>query len=65
MAVDSNGDILRHDDDFRIVVENSPAASGFADHWAGCCVDNEVGAAGSTGKGEENIKISAGTPSSK
>jgi N4-(beta-N-acetylglucosaminyl)-L-asparaginase len=25
---------------------------------AGCCVDNEVGAAGSTGKGEENIKIS-------
>src|SRR5882757_4123579 len=28
---------------------------------AGCCVDNEVGAAGSTGKGEENIKIS-GSP---
>src|ERR1700730_9272258 len=27
---------------------------------AGCCVDNEVGAAGSTGKGEENIKISGG-----
>src|SRR5437879_8694898 len=24
---------------------------------AGCCVDREVGAAGSTGKGEENIKI--------
>jgi N4-(beta-N-acetylglucosaminyl)-L-asparaginase len=27
---------------------------------AGCCVDNEVGAAGSTGKGEENIKITGG-----
>src|SRR5258707_5831957 len=27
---------------------------------AGCCVDNEVGAAGSKGKGEENIKISGG-----
>jgi N4-(beta-N-acetylglucosaminyl)-L-asparaginase len=27
---------------------------------AGCSVDNEVGAAGSTGKGEENIKISGG-----
>jgi N4-(beta-N-acetylglucosaminyl)-L-asparaginase len=27
---------------------------------AGCCVDNEVGAAGSTGKGEENIKVSGG-----
>jgi N4-(beta-N-acetylglucosaminyl)-L-asparaginase len=27
---------------------------------AGCFVDNEVGAAGSTGKGEENIKISGG-----
>lgn len=27
---------------------------------AGCCVDNDVGAAGSTGKGEENIKISGG-----
>jgi N4-(beta-N-acetylglucosaminyl)-L-asparaginase len=27
---------------------------------AGCCLDNEVGAAGSTGKGEENIKISGG-----
>src|ERR1700688_2608795 len=27
---------------------------------AGCCVDNEVGAAGSTGKGEENIKICRG-----
>ncbi len=27
---------------------------------AGCCVDNEVGAAGSTGKGEEDIKICGG-----
>jgi N4-(beta-N-acetylglucosaminyl)-L-asparaginase len=27
---------------------------------AGCCADNEIGAAGSTGKGEENIKISGG-----
>src|SRR6202790_3602822 len=27
---------------------------------AGCCVDNAGGAAGSTGKGEENIKISGG-----
>jgi N4-(beta-N-acetylglucosaminyl)-L-asparaginase len=27
---------------------------------AGCCVDNEIGAAGSIGKGEENIKISGG-----
>jgi N4-(beta-N-acetylglucosaminyl)-L-asparaginase len=27
---------------------------------AGCFVDNEVGAAGSTGKGEENIKIAGG-----
>jgi len=27
---------------------------------AGCYVDNEVGAAGSTGKGEENIKIAGG-----
>ena len=27
---------------------------------AGCFVDNEVGAAGSTGKGEENIKVSGG-----
>jgi N4-(beta-N-acetylglucosaminyl)-L-asparaginase len=27
---------------------------------AGCFVDNEVGAAGATGKGEENIKIAGG-----
>jgi N4-(beta-N-acetylglucosaminyl)-L-asparaginase len=27
---------------------------------AGCCCDNDVGAAGSTGKGEENIKVSGG-----
>jgi N4-(beta-N-acetylglucosaminyl)-L-asparaginase len=27
---------------------------------AGCCVDNDIGAAGSTGKGEENIKVSGG-----
>ena len=27
---------------------------------AGCYVDNEVGAAGSTGKGEENIKVAGG-----
>src|SRR5205807_2163589 len=27
---------------------------------AGCCADNDVGAAGSTGKGEENIKVSGG-----
>ena len=27
---------------------------------AGCFVDNEVGAAGSTGKGEENIKVAGG-----
>ncbi len=44
MAVDSNGDISA-----------TTTTSG-----AGCCVDNEVGAAGSTGKGEENIKISGG-----
>src|SRR5207244_1647161 len=27
---------------------------------AGCCADNEVGAAGSTGKGEETIKVAGG-----
>jgi len=47
-------------DDFRAVLENSRPPWGLPIIGAGCCVDNEVGAAGSTGKGEENIKISGG-----
>src|SRR5260370_11552585 len=60
MAVNEKGDISA-----------TPTTSGLAGKipgrvgdspiiGAGCCVDNEVGAAGSTGKGEENIKISGG-----
>src|SRR5258708_20496505 len=60
MAVNEKGDISA-----------TPTTSGLA--WkipgrvgdspiigAGCYVDNEVGAAGSTGKGEENIKVCGG-----
>src|SRR5258708_23422902 len=62
MAVNEKGDISA-----------TPTTSGLA--WkipgrvgdspiigAGCYVDNEVGAAGSTGKGEENIKVCGGHP---
>jgi len=60
MAVDSNGDISATTTTSGIVVENSRRVGDSPIIGAGCCVDNEVGAAGSTGKGEENIKISGG-----
>jgi len=35
MAVDSNGEHFRDDDDIRLVVEDSRARRGFPDHWRG------------------------------
>ena len=60
MAVDAKGDISATTTTSGLAwkipgrVGDSPVIG------AGCYVDNEVGAAGSTGKGEENIKICGG-----
>jgi len=65
MAVDSNSDISATTTTSGLSWKIPGRVGDSPIIGAGCCVDNEVGAAGSTGKGEENIKIPAGTPSSK
>jgi N4-(beta-N-acetylglucosaminyl)-L-asparaginase len=60
MAVDSNGDISATTTTSGLAWKISGRVGDSPIIGAGCCVDNEVGAAGSTGKGEENIKISGG-----
>jgi N4-(beta-N-acetylglucosaminyl)-L-asparaginase len=60
MAVDSNGDISATTTTSGLAWKIPGRVGDSPIIGAGCCVDNEVGAAGSTGKGEENIKISGG-----
>jgi N4-(beta-N-acetylglucosaminyl)-L-asparaginase len=60
MAVDANGDISATTTTSGLSWKSPGRVGDSPIIGAGCCVDNEVGAAGSTGKGEENIKISGG-----
>ena len=60
MAVDANGDISATTTTSGLAWKIPGRVGDSPIIGAGCCVDNEVGAAGSTGKGEENIKISGG-----
>src|SRR5947209_19907988 len=60
MAVDAKGDISATTTTSGLSWKIPGRAGDSLIIGAGCCVDNEVGAAGSTGKGEENIKISGG-----
>ena len=60
MAVDAQGDISATTTTSGLAWKISGRVGDSPIIGAGCCVDNEVGAAGSTGKGEENIKISGG-----
>jgi len=60
MAVDSKGDISATTTTSGLAWKISGRVGDSPIIGAGCFVDNEVGAAGSTGKGEENIKISGG-----
>ena len=60
MAVDANGDISATTSTSGLAWKIPGRVGDSPIIGAGCCVDNEVGAAGSTGKGEENIKISGG-----
>src|SRR5216110_327014 len=60
MAVDSNGDISATTTTSGLSWKIPGRVGDSPIIVEGCCVDNEVGAAGSTGKGEENIKISGG-----
>jgi len=60
MAVDSNSDISATTTTSGLSWKIPGRVGDSPIIGAGCCVDNEVGAAGSTGKGEENIKISGG-----
>src|SRR3989475_12351190 len=60
MAVDANGDISATTTTSGVSRKMPGRVGDSPIIGAGCCVDNEVGAAGSTGKGEENIKICGG-----
>jgi N4-(beta-N-acetylglucosaminyl)-L-asparaginase len=60
MAVDEKGDISATTTTSGLAWKIPGRVGDSPIIGAGCCVDNEVGAAGSTGKGEENIKISGG-----
>src|SRR6184192_2191405 len=60
MAVDANGDISATTTTSGLSWKIPGRVGDSPIIGAGCCVDNEVGGAGSTGKGEENIKISGG-----
>ncbi len=60
MAVNENGDISATTTTSGLAWKIPGRVGDSPIIGAGCCVDNEVGAAGSTGKGEENIKISGG-----
>jgi N4-(beta-N-acetylglucosaminyl)-L-asparaginase len=60
MAVDEKGDISATTTTSGLAWKIPGRVGDSPIIGAGCCVDNEVGAAGSSGKGEENIKISGG-----
>jgi N4-(beta-N-acetylglucosaminyl)-L-asparaginase len=60
MAVDSKGDISATTTTSGLSWKIPGRVGDSPIIGAGCYVDNEVGAAGSTGKGEENIKICGG-----
>jgi N4-(beta-N-acetylglucosaminyl)-L-asparaginase len=60
MAVDEKGDISATTTTSGLAWKIAGRVGDSAIIGAGCCVDNEVGAAGSTGKGEENIKVCGG-----
>src|ERR1700686_3310220 len=60
MAVDEKGDISGTTTTSGLAWKIAGRVGDSPIIGAGCCVDNEVGAAGSTGKGEENIKICGG-----
>jgi N4-(beta-N-acetylglucosaminyl)-L-asparaginase len=60
MAVDTKGDISATTTTSGLAWKIPGRVGDSPIIGAGCCVDNEVGAAGSTGKGEENIKICGG-----
>lgn len=60
MAVDAKGDISATTTTSGLAWKIPGRVGDSPIIGAGCYVDNEVGAAGSTGKGEENIKICGG-----
>ncbi len=60
MAVDEKGDISATTTTSGLAWKIPGRVGDAPIIGAGCFVDNEVGAAGATGKGEENIKISGG-----
>src|SRR5436189_2436824 len=60
MAVDANGDISATTTTSGLSWKIPGRVGDSPIIGAGSCVENQVGAAGSTGKGEENIKISGG-----
>jgi N4-(beta-N-acetylglucosaminyl)-L-asparaginase len=60
MAVDAKGDISATTTTSGLSWKIAGRVGDSPIIGAGCFVDNEVGAAGSTGKGEENIKIAGG-----
>lgn len=60
MAVDSQGDISATTTTSGLSWKIPGRVGDSPIIGAGCYVDNEVGAAGSTGKGEENIKVCGG-----
>lgn len=60
MAVDTNGNISATTTTSGLAWKIPGRVGDSPIIGAGCFVDNEVGAAGSTGKGEENIKIAGG-----
>src|SRR5689334_15971832 len=60
MAVDTKGDISATTTTSGLAWKIPGRVGDSPIIGAGCYVDNEVGAAGSTGKGEENIKICGG-----
>ena len=60
LAVDANGDLSATTTTSGLAWKIPGRVGDSPIIGAGCCVDNEVGAGGSTGKGEENIKVSGG-----
>jgi N4-(beta-N-acetylglucosaminyl)-L-asparaginase len=60
LAVDANGDISGTTTTSGLSWKIAGRVGDSPIIGAGLCVDNDIGAAGSTGRGEENIKISGG-----
>src|ERR1700735_794600 len=60
LAVDPNGDISGTTTTSGLAWKIAGRVGDSPVIGAGLCVDNDIGAAGSTGRGEENIKISGG-----